>query len=146
MNIMKEMLQVVASGPDHDQVPEQHNINDSFVAADRLPSLDLPQPDYVSMVCSLVFWMQKQFLSSIQMLRCFQVREQKEANSFTREQLLSAVQEASRLASSLYSSAQSNQNLSRSASSVGERQSADYAAPALPKRAETFSEFDGSQG
>ena len=76
----------------------------------------------------------------------FQVREKKESNNLTKEQLLSAVQEASRLASSLYSSAHSsNLNLSRSASSVGERQSADYAAPALPKRAETFSEFDGSQ-
>ena len=50
MNIMKEMLQVVASGPDHDQVPEQLNHSDSFVAADKLPSLDLPQPDYVSLV------------------------------------------------------------------------------------------------
>ena len=67
MNIMKEMLQVVASGPDHDQVPEQHNINDSFVAADRLPSLDLPQPDYVSMVGSLVLRMRKSFL-------CIQLR------------------------------------------------------------------------
>ena len=67
MNIMKEMLQVVASGQDHDQVPEQHNINDSFVAADRLPSLDLPQPDYVSMVGSLVLRMRKPFL-------CIQLR------------------------------------------------------------------------
>lgn len=56
MNIMKEMLQVVASGPDHDQVPEQQQqLNDSFVAADKLPSLDLPQPDYISLVrcCTL---------------------------------------------------------------------------------------------
>ena len=48
-------------------------------------------------------------------------------------------QEASRLASSLYSS---NSHLSRSASSVGERQSQTFSIPLLPKRAETFSGFD----
>ena len=49
------------------------------------------------------------------------------------------MQEASRLASSLYSS---GNNLSRSASSVGERQSQTFSIPMLPKRAETFSGFD----
>jgi A-kinase anchor protein 13 len=48
-------------------------------------------------------------------------------------------QEASRLASSLYSS---GSNLSRSVSSVGERHSAAYTSPILPKRAETFGGFD----
>ena len=50
-----------------------------------------------------------------------------------------SLQEASRLASSLYSS---GNNLSRSASSVGERQSQALTIPLLPKRAETFSGFD----
>ena len=57
MKIMNEMLQVVASGPDHEHVPEQ-GINSSGVqndshvvdASDKLPSLDLPQPDYLSLV------------------------------------------------------------------------------------------------
>jgi len=52
-------------------------------------------------------------------------------------------QEASRLASSLYSS---GSNLSRSVSSVGERHSAAYTSPILPKRAETFGGFDIQQG
>ena len=52
-----------------------------------------------------------------------------------------SMQEASRLASSLYSS---GNNLSRSASSVGERQSQALTIPLLPKRAETFSGFDQS--
>ena len=52
-------------------------------------------------------------------------------------------QEASRLASSLYSSGSS---LSRSVSSVGERHSAAYTSPILPKRAETFGGFDIQQG
>ena len=43
------------------------------------------------------------------------------------------------MASSLYSS---SNNLSRSASSVGERQSQTFSIPLLPKRAETFSGFD----
>lgn len=43
------------------------------------------------------------------------------------------------MASSLYSS---NSHLSRSASSVGERQSQTFSIPLLPKRAETFSGFD----
>ena len=43
------------------------------------------------------------------------------------------------MASSLYSS---SNNLSRSASSVGERQSQTFTIPLLPKRAETFSGFD----
>ena len=58
MKIMNEMLQVVASGPDHEHVPEQGSINSSGVqndshvvdASDKLPSLDLPQPDYLSLV------------------------------------------------------------------------------------------------
>ena len=52
------------------------------------------------------------------------------------------LQEASRLASSLYSSGNS---LSRSVSSVGERHSAAYTSPILPKRAETFGGFDIQQ-
>ena len=51
------------------------------------------------------------------------------------------MQEASRLASSLYSSGSC---LSRSASSVGERHSQTFSLPLLPKRAETFSGFDQS--
>jgi hypothetical protein len=56
---------------------------------------------------------------------------------------LFSFQEASRLASSLYSSGSS---LSRSVSSVGERHSAAYTSPILPKRAETFGGFDIQQG
>lgn len=51
-------------------------------------------------------------------------------------------QEASILASSLYSSGSS---LSRSVSSVGERYSVTYTSPILPKRAETFGGFDIQQ-
>lgn len=47
------------------------------------------------------------------------------------------------MASSLYSS---GSNLSRSVSSVGERHSAAYTSPILPKRAETFGGFDIQQG
>ena len=47
------------------------------------------------------------------------------------------------MASSLYSS---GNNLSRSVSSVGERHSAAYTSPILPKRAETFGGFDIQQG
>eukprot|EP00094_Tigriopus_californicus_P002858 TCALIF_02756-PA protein Name:"Similar to AKAP13 A-kinase anchor protein 13 (Homo sapiens)" AED:0.12 eAED:0.12 QI:0/0.64/0.6/0.73/1/1/15/1980/1495 len=60
----------------------------------------------------------------------------------TKEDLLNAVQEASRLASSLYSS---GSNLSRSVSSAGEKHSVTYASPTLPKRAETFGGFDQQQ-
>ena len=117
MRIMNEMLQVVASGDDHDRVAvSQEHPGDDEALRDKLPSLDVPQlPDYVSLV-----------------------REARE-ESQSKERLLNAVQEACRLASSLYSSGTS---LSRSASSVGERQSQDYAVPALPKRADTFNAFD----
>lgn len=46
------------------------------------------------------------------------------------------------MASSLYAS---GTNLSRSVSSVGERQSEAYVSPTLPKRAETFGGFDNNQ-
>lgn len=52
------------------------------------------------------------------------------------------IQEVSQLASSLYAS---GTNLSRSVSSVGERQSDAYVSPTLPKRAETFGGFDNTQ-
>ena len=52
------------------------------------------------------------------------------------------MQEASRLASSIYSSVT---NLSRSVSSAGEKHSTVYASPSLPRRAETFSGFDKDQ-
>lgn len=54
---------------------------------------------------------------------------------------LIAVQDISQLASSLYTAATGLQ-LSRSFSSVGERQSELYISPTLPKRAETFGGFD----
>ncbi|GAB6032395.1 hypothetical protein CHUAL_011033 [Chamberlinius hualienensis] len=57
----------------------------------------------------------------------------------TRDMLLAAVHEASRLASSLYVP---GTNLSRSVSSAGEHQSEAYVSPILPKRAETFGGFD----
>jgi hypothetical protein len=57
----------------------------------------------------------------------------------SKEVLLHTVQEASRLASSIYSSVT---NLSRSVSSAGERHSNVYCSPSLPRRAETFSGFD----
>ncbi len=44
----------------------------------------------------------------------------------------------------LFSSSSSSGWLSRSASSVGERQSDTFALPSLPKRAETFGGFDSS--
>lgn len=49
------------------------------------------------------------------------------------------LQEASRLASSIFSSVS---NLSRSVSSAGEKHSNEYSSPSLPRRAETFSGFD----
>lgn len=55
--------------------------------------------------------------------------------------VLTAVQEVSQLASSLYTS---GTNLSRSVSSAGEHQSDAYVSPILPKRAETFGGFDNS--
>ncbi|XP_070497316.1 rho guanine nucleotide exchange factor 18 isoform X4 [Chironomus tepperi] len=54
---------------------------------------------------------------------------------------LIAVQDISQLASSLYTAA-TGLPLSRSFSSVGERQSDVYISPTLPKRAETFGGFD----
>jgi A-kinase anchor protein 18 len=54
---------------------------------------------------------------------------------------LIAVQDISQLASSLYTAA-TGLPLSRSFSSVGERQSELYISPTLPKRAETFGGFD----
>ena len=71
------------------------------------------------------------------------VRE-RDSNSacLTKEDLLNAVQEASRLASTLYSS---GSNLERSVSSAGEQKSEAYTSPGLPKRAETFGGFDQQQ-
>ena len=83
---------------------------------DSTKMLDLSNIDYVKLVSSLT-----------------------DGSSFTKEHLLATLQEATKLAGSLYSA---NANLSRSASSVGERHSHDFAVPLLPKRAETFSEFD----
>merc|ERR1719189_1333377 len=70
------------------------------------------------------------------------VREKKSGQPETdlsKEKLLATVQEASRLASSIYSSVT---NLSRSVSSAGEKHSNVYSSPSLPRRAETFSGFD----
>ena len=70
------------------------------------------------------------------------VREKKQPgqeSELSKEQLLFSIQEASRLASSIYSSVT---NLSRSVSSAGERHSNVYSSPSLPRRAETFSGFD----
>ncbi|XP_014274451.1 rho guanine nucleotide exchange factor 2 isoform X3 [Halyomorpha halys] len=60
-------------------------------------------------------------------------------NTKIRKDVLTAVKKVNQLAKSLYASAT---NLSRSASSVGERQSETYISPTLPKRAETFGGFD----
>ncbi|XP_031327224.1 rho guanine nucleotide exchange factor 18 isoform X1 [Photinus pyralis] len=57
------------------------------------------------------------------------------------KEVLTAVQEVSHLASSLYTT---GTNLSRSVSSAGEHQSETYTSPILPKRAETFGGFDNS--
>ncbi|XP_050311680.1 rho guanine nucleotide exchange factor 18 isoform X2 [Anthonomus grandis grandis] len=57
-------------------------------------------------------------------------------------EVLTAVQEVSQLASSLYTT---GTNLSRSVSSAGEHQSDAYVSPILPKRAETFGGFDNNQ-
>lgn len=59
------------------------------------------------------------------------------------KEVLTAVQEVSQLASSLYTT---GTNLSRSVSSAGEHQSDAYVSPILPKRAETFGGFDNCQG
>ncbi|VEN48664.1 unnamed protein product [Callosobruchus maculatus] len=55
------------------------------------------------------------------------------------KEVLTAVQEVSQLASSLYTT---GTNLSRSVSSAGEHHSEAYVSPVLPKRAETFGGFD----
>lgn len=57
------------------------------------------------------------------------------------KRVIMTVQEISHIASTLYSAA-TGLPLSRSFSSVGERQSESYISPILPKRAETFGGFD----
>ena len=64
---------------------------------------------------------------------------QQPETDISKEQLLATVQEASRLASSIYSSVT---NLSRSVSSAGEKHSNVYSSPSIPRRAETFTGFD----
>ena len=78
----------------------------------------IPKPDYVNLV------------------------REKKTNEVSKEHLLVSIQEASRLASSIYSSVT---NLSRSVSSAGEKHSNVYSSPSLPRRAETFSGFDQNQ-
>uniref|UniRef100_A0A1B0GBC8 DH domain-containing protein n=1 Tax=Glossina morsitans morsitans TaxID=37546 RepID=A0A1B0GBC8_GLOMM len=57
------------------------------------------------------------------------------------KRVLTTVQEISQLAGSVYTAA-TGQPVSRSVSSVGEKQSETYLSPTLPKRAETFAGFD----
>lgn len=57
------------------------------------------------------------------------------------KRVLITIQEISQLASSLYTAA-TGLPVSRSTSSVGEKQSDAYSSPTLPKRAETFGGFD----
>ena len=71
-----------------------------------------------------------------------QERRDGEREGATREQVLAEVQEAVKVASSLYSS---GVNLGRSASSVGEHQTPGYESPGLPRRAETFGGFDATK-
>ncbi|TDG42743.1 hypothetical protein AWZ03_010849 [Drosophila navojoa] len=59
--------------------------------------------------------------------------------------VLNTVQDISQLAASIYSAA-TGLPVSRTVSSVGEKQSALYASPTLPKRAETFAGFDEKRG
>ncbi|KAH8412949.1 hypothetical protein KR009_006971 [Drosophila setifemur] len=59
--------------------------------------------------------------------------------------VLNTVQDISQLASTIYSAA-TNQPVSRTLSSVGEKQSEQFASPTLPKRAETFAGFDEKRG
>ncbi|KAH8334557.1 hypothetical protein KR059_011484 [Drosophila kikkawai] len=59
--------------------------------------------------------------------------------------VLNTVQDISQLASTIYSAAM-GQPVSRTLSSVGEKQSDQYASPTLPKRAETFAGFDEKRG
>jgi len=55
------------------------------------------------------------------------------------------VQDISQLASTIYTAA-TGQPVSRTLSSVGEKQSEQFASPTLPKRAETFAGFDEKRG
>ncbi|XP_055379547.1 rho guanine nucleotide exchange factor 18 isoform X2 [Condylostylus longicornis] len=57
------------------------------------------------------------------------------------KRVLNTVQEISQLAATLYTAA-TGLPVSRSVSSVGEKQSDTYSSPTLPKRAETFGGFD----
>ncbi|KAH8404867.1 hypothetical protein KR222_007404, partial [Zaprionus bogoriensis] len=59
--------------------------------------------------------------------------------------VLNTVQDISQLASSIYT-ASTGLPVSRTVSSVGEKQSGQYASPTLPKRAETFAGFDEKRG
>ncbi|XP_051858124.1 rho guanine nucleotide exchange factor 18 [Drosophila albomicans] len=59
--------------------------------------------------------------------------------------VLNTVQDISQLAASIYS-ASTGLPVSRTVSSVGEKQSVLYASPTLPKRAETFAGFDEKRG
>ncbi|EDW03200.1 rho guanine nucleotide exchange factor 18 [Drosophila grimshawi] len=59
--------------------------------------------------------------------------------------VLNTVQDISQLAASIYSAA-TGLPVSRTVSSVGEKQSVLYASPTLPKRAETFAGFDEKRG
>lgn len=59
--------------------------------------------------------------------------------------VLNTVQDISQLASTIYSAA-TGQPVPRTLSSVGEKQSEQYASPTLPKRAETFAGFDEKRG
>ncbi|XP_017015810.2 rho guanine nucleotide exchange factor 18 [Drosophila takahashii] len=59
--------------------------------------------------------------------------------------VLNTVQDISQLASTIYTAA-TGQPVSRTLSSVGEKQSEQYASPTLPKRAETFAGFDEKRG
>lgn len=93
------------------------------ILADMLDELGVEQP-FDSTVC--------RYLGLVQ---------DKEGGSVTKEQLLQEVQEAAKLASSLYSSGGA---LGRSVSSVGELQSQGYQSPSLPRRAETFAGFDNT--
>lgn len=59
--------------------------------------------------------------------------------------VLNTVQDISQLAASIYT-ASTGLPVSRTVSSVGEKQSVQYASPTLPKRAETFAGFDEKRG
>lgn len=59
--------------------------------------------------------------------------------------VLNTVQDISQLATSIYT-ASTGLPVSRTVSSVGEKQSGQYASPTLPKRAETFAGFDEKRG